>query len=339
MFTIVLGMHFYISFFRHQMPKLFKWCYVICIVFSLLAIFPNPYFLEKEFFVTSKYYTGLAFGPLFEAWGGWVLLLSGYCMTIITRVYLKQLRSKDGAPLGTVKLLLLATTIWAITGVLDTLTGIQAVDLPPLSWIGSFLVTCCIAWILILNIEVLYDERRQLNRDLMHDHLTQAYSRSYFEFQLEEAVSSLSRSESARLHVCIFDIDNFKSVNDHYGHINGDSLLKGISSKTKEIIRDIDCFARIGGDEFVILFAGLDDQQALDIIERIKHQIFESSFGTQPMTFKASCSFGLVSAGPEHNLIDDLSSQLMSYADEALYLAKRKGKNTVEASTIPINPC
>jgi len=337
MFTTVLGLHFYVAFFNYKAPMSLKWCYAICTLFSLLSLVPNQYFLAKEFYTTSRYYTGLAFGPLFQLWGAWILILSVYIIMVLFRIYLRQRKNQDTQSTGTVQLLLAATTIWMITGLGDALTGIQVVDLPPLTWVGSFLVTCCIAWILVLHIDNLYEDRRILSNRLMYDHLTQAFSRSYFEVRLTEAIKTMQRSDFVGLYVCIFDVDDFKAVNDRYGHANGDQLLKGISSITKGSIRPFDCFARLGGDEFALLLTGVqEDNLAIMIVERIRNSILKTSFGVSPHGFNATCSFGLVSAGPEHLRIKDLSNQLLSYADQALYSSKHKGKNAVSVSTLPV---
>lgn len=332
MFTIVLGMHYYVSFFAYKSPKLLKWCYGISTLFSIIALIPNPYFLNKAFYVTSQYYTGLEFGWLFQVWGAWVLFLSGYCMVILVRVYLKQLQTKNKDYLGTLQILLVANTVWAITGVLDTLTSIQVIDIPPITWIGSFLVTCSIAWVLILNIETLYHDRKRLNRDLMHDHLTHALSRNYFELQLDKSLQALSRGSVSNIHVCIFDVDDFKNINDQHGHLNGDELLKGISKITKTFIRETDFFARFGGDEFVILMVGLSDEHAQEILERIRHKVRGSIFGMTNSKFNATCSFGLVKADNAHVHLDNLPQLTMVHADRALYTAKRAGKNTIVLS-------
>lgn len=337
MFTIVLGVHFYVSFFDYKAPVFLKWCYAISTVFSLFTVVPNSYFLSKAFYLTSEYYVGLVYGPLFQLWGVWVLILAAYCVTILVRVYLHKTKSDEHQPMGTVQLLLGASTIWMITGVCDTLTGLQVVDLPPLTWVGSFLVTCCIAWILVLHIDDLYEDRRQMSDRLMYDHLTQAFSRSYFEIRFTKELNILSRSEANRLYVCLFDLDDFKAVNDRYGHVNGDELLKGIARITKDAIRPSDCFARLGGDEFVLILSGLeDDNQAFTIVERIRNSILETSFGIHSEKFNASCSFGIVSAGVEHLTIQDLSGQLLSHADQALYRSKHQGKSAISFSKLPL---
>ncbi|MFA0279912.1 GGDEF domain-containing protein, partial [Vibrio sp. 10N.222.55.F8] len=66
MFTVVLGLHFYVSFFEYDAPVYLKRCYTICTLFAVIALFPNEYFLAKELYPTSTYYTGLSFGPLFQ---------------------------------------------------------------------------------------------------------------------------------------------------------------------------------------------------------------------------------------------------------------------------------
>jgi diguanylate cyclase (GGDEF)-like protein len=335
MFTTVLGLHFYISFFDYRAPRYLKWCYAICSVFSVITLIPTRYFLAKEFHATSDYYTGLAFGPLFELWGAWILVLAAYCLTVLVRVYLRQIKRAENQSLGTVQLLLAATVIWMIAGVSDTLTAIQLFDLPPLTWIGSFLVTCCSAWILVLHIDDLYEDRRQLNQRLMYDHLTKAFSRSYFEIRLAEELKTMAEDESYRLHVCLFDIDDFKTVNDQYGHAMGDELLKGIAEITNRIIRPKDCLARLGGDEFVLLLSDLDKEQAYELIENIRHSIHKTPFGLEKSMFHATCSFGLVSSSSEHLVVEDLANQLLSHADEALYVSKHQGKNRLVSNRLP----
>ncbi|MDP5032201.1 MAG: diguanylate cyclase [Paraglaciecola sp.] len=335
MFTIVLSLHFYIAFFQYKAPILLKWCYAICACFSILAVVPNQYFLSKAFYSTSQYYTGLMYGPLFQMWGAWILILAMYCIFILVNVYVRQRRRHENGATSTVQLLLLANLVWMITGVSDTFTGIQVIDFPPLTWIGSFLVTCSIAWILVLHIDKLYEERRQLNNRLMYDHLTQAFSRSFLEIRLTDVINSISRNKLHGLSVCVFDVDNFKTINDQYGHANGDELLRQITTIIKENIRPSDCIARLGGDEFVILLP--DNQQennAVMIIERIRKHISESLYGIGDHKFNASCSFGIVSATAEHLHFNDLPHQLLSCADEALYSAKHQGKNAIGVATL-----
>jgi diguanylate cyclase (GGDEF)-like protein len=172
----------------------------------------------------------------------------------------------------------------------------------------------------------------------MYDHLTEAFSRSYFEVRLAEAIKIMQRGDLVRLYVCMFDVDDFKAINDRYGHANGDRVLKGVASIARASIRLSDCSARLGGDEFALLLTGVqDDHLAVMIVERIRDRIFEARFGVSPYEFSASCSFGLARAGTEHLRMKDLPDQLLAYADQALYASKHQGKNAVSVSTLPVS--
>lgn len=330
MFTIVLSLHFYIAFFRYKAPAFLKWSYYICAVFALIALVPNQYFLIKAFYSTSKFYVGLEYGLIFQVWGLWILMLAMYCIYILVKVYIRQRRRHTNNNISAVQLLLFANIVWMITGVCDTFTGIQLIDFPPLTWIGSFMVTCSIAWILVLHIDKLYEEKMQLSNRLMFDHLTQAFSRQYLEIKLAEEIDLLTSNESSALVVCVFDIDDFKSINDRYGHVSGDELLKQLTVLIKESIKPSDCIARLGGDEFVIL---LTEQQGENnaqlVLEKIRKRIEETQFGQNASSFSATCSFGIVSVKPGIEYSGNLSEELLSRADEALYAAKRQGKNNI----------
>ena len=337
MFTILLAVHFYVSFFNFKAPVPLMWGYAISAAFSVLCLVPNRYFLAKEYYRTSRYYIGLVFGPLFQAWGLWVIVISLYGILVLFLIYMRMRRSPDRQPTGTVLLLLGATTIWLVTGIGDDLTGIQLIDLPPLTWIGSFLITACIAWILILQIDTLYEEKRQLHGRLMRDHLTDAFSRSYFEVRLTEAIGTMRRGDFAGLYVCMFDVDDFKAVNDNFGHSNGDRVLKEIADIASASIRDSDCAARLGGDEFALLLTGVQDNpMAVAIVERIRASIAGKRFDFGSGETTVSCSFGVVHAGTEHRLLGNLPERLLTCADQALYASKHQGKNAMTVYTLPL---
>ncbi|CAB9494271.1 Diguanylate cyclase (GGDEF) domain-containing protein [Alteromonas macleodii] len=330
MFTLVTSLHFYLAFYSYTAPYFLKWCYVICGIFSVLTAVPSPYFLDNAFYATSKYYTGLKYGLLFEIWGLWILVLGSYCVYILIRVFVRQRSRLEGS--GPILLLLLANTLWLITGIGDTLTGIEIIDLPPLTWLGSFVVTSTIAWVLVLHIDGLYKERRTLNNQLMYDHLTQALSRSFMEVKLNEAIFQIQSSAKNRLAVCIFDVDNFKNINDSYGHSSGDVLLKNITEIVKRHLSSSDCVARLGGDEFVILFSDYHSAlKASDIVEQIRQTIAFTVFKAKAHTFNTTCSFGIVNILSKEDLAEDPAHDILSIADEALYTAKSLGKNTIKS--------
>ena len=335
MFTILLAAHFYSQFFDYRPPLGFKWCYAVNLLFGLICLVPNRYFLAKEFYRTCSYYTGLAFGPIFSLWGAWVLALSCYSLLVLFLVYRRAHRNPESHRKGPVLALLITTAIWLIGGIGDDLTGIQLLDLPPLAWIGSFLIIGCIAWILIRQIDTLYEERQRLHDKLIRDHLTQAFSRGFFEVRLAEAIQSLRRGGLPGLHLGLFDVDGFKHINDRFGHAAGDSVLKHIADTAKAAIRSGDCLARLGGDEFVLLLSGRESEQDAEaIIERIREHVAQAALAIGAEAISASCSFGVVHCRPEHAQLPNLAAQLLAVADRALYASKHKGKNTVSTMNL-----
>ncbi|NMB00546.1 MAG: GGDEF domain-containing protein [Firmicutes bacterium] len=162
------------------------------------------------------------------------------------------------------------------------------------------------------------------NRELFDlsskDPLTGIYNRKKFDDAMDEWIS-ISKKNGNPLSLVLFDIDNFKGVNDNYGHIVGDSVLKEIAVIVSRSIRDVDVFARWGGDEFVILLPKTDLQQAQEIVERIRTRIANSSFATSR---GITCSFG-VAAYKE----SDTKQSLLSRVDDLLIQAKLSGKDRV----------
>jgi len=156
-----------------------------------------------------------------------------------------------------------------------------------------------------------------------HDNLTGLPNRSLLNARLQHALQIAHRQPSL-LAVCFFDIDNFKNINDSYGHDVGDELLITVSKRIQELIRKNDTLARLGGDEFVLVLENLRDKtEVAVIIEKIL-----VSFG-QPMTiddhtFSVTTSIG-ISLYPQDGL--DVNS-LIKFADTAMYQAKGDGKNT-----------
>jgi diguanylate cyclase (GGDEF)-like protein len=335
MFTVVLAVEFVVRFFDYRPPVSLAWCYGVNALFSLICIFPNRYFLDKAFYVTSKYYTGLEFGVLFQVWGVWVVLISLYCILVLYLAYRQIQTRAEHQSVGPVLSLLAVTTFWLITGIGDDLTAVQVIDLPPLAWIGAFLITFNIAGILILQIDTLYKERRELSNQLIRDYLTQTCSRSYFEIRVKQAVASLKSGQVTSVCMCLLDVDDFKSVNDTYGHIVGDSVLKAIGEVVSSSVRSTDCAARLGGDEFAVLLPGIPrDPVALQIVGRIRERVNQLVFPCNEREVRVTCSFGVSRIDGSHSGRPEIIEELMASADEALYSAKRAGKNAIESHSL-----
>ncbi len=335
MFNILLAIHFYVVFFDYVPPVRLGWLYGVNAVFIVLTLVPSRFFLAKEFYRTSDYYIGLSFGAGFRAWGAWIVAMSLYAILILGLVYRRMRKGASRHSESSIVALILTTLVWLVTGISDDLTAMQLLDLPPLTWLGSCLITGCIAWILVLQIDTLYDERRRLNDQLMRDHLTGAYSRGLFDLRLAESIEWLQKGCLPGLCLCVFDVDNFKGINDGFGHAMGDRILKMVANTALQTVRATDCAARLGGDEFVILLPGVPrDTVAVSIIERIRSTIANCAICDADGQVKVSCSFGLVHAGPEHAQVPDLPIHLLKAADRALYAAKRQGKNLVSVQSL-----
>lgn len=156
------------------------------------------------------------------------------------------------------------------------------------------------------------------------DSLTGALNRTAFEEILNREIKKAERY-GGDLSLILFDIDNFKQINDTYGHLFGDQVLKRVASIVSENIRETDIFARWGGEEFMILLPNTGISKAVAVAEKLRRMIEAYRFGED---LTVTVSFGVVSFTN-----GDDSVRLILKADKALYRAKEKGKNRVESFT------
>jgi diguanylate cyclase (GGDEF)-like protein len=156
------------------------------------------------------------------------------------------------------------------------------------------------------------------------DALTQVYCRRYF---LERFSEELKRSRKNKLHLCflMIDLDNFKQLNDHYGHLVGDVILRQVSKTISDMVRQIDFIGRYGGEELSIVLAETDKEQASFAVERIRQAIEALVIKAYDEELKVTVSIG-VATFPDNT---DHMRDLIEMADQALYLAKETGKNKV----------
>ena len=120
----------------------------------------------------------------------------------------------------------------------------------------------------------------------------------------------------------IIDIDNFKQINDQLGHEGGDKVLVEFSKLINNFLRDIDIFARWGGEEFCILLPNTNKKQAIQIVERLIKKVQKANYRIKMMDTVGTISIGVA----EYNSDLDIQA-LISHADNALYQAKEKGRN------------
>jgi len=158
------------------------------------------------------------------------------------------------------------------------------------------------------------------------DSLTGLYNRRYF-YHLANKILKLTSRSNSPISVCMIDIDNFKSINDTYGHHLGDFVIKNLSKNLLEFTRDSDIVARYGGEEFIILFPDTDINGARVITNKICKKIAEQKLESQNSNLSYTVSIG-VSEYKHNSHIDEF----IINADNALYKAKDNGKNQVVIS-------
>ncbi len=159
----------------------------------------------------------------------------------------------------------------------------------------------------------------QMMRDLaQHDGLTGIYTRQYFE-QLANAEFARSKRFKLPLSIAMIDIDDFKSINDTYGHYAGDLVLKEVVSIFNCNIREFDLFGRFGGDEFILLLVNNDAESALVITQRIQEKIEKVSLTYKEFSLQTSVSIGICQLTDQ-----DVLEKVIDCADKKLYEKKRE---------------
>lgn len=171
-------------------------------------------------------------------------------------------------------------------------------------------------------------------RKAREDDLTGTYNRQYF---LDLGEQILKRLQHTHAHAClmILDIDHFKRVNDLYGHITGDLVLRHVVDVCTDALRASDVFGRLGGEEFGILMPDCTPQQGKEAGDRIRHRLTTSPVQVRENeSLTVTTSIGMACTGASGYRL----KRLLIDADDALYAAKRKGRNQVVISAGPANP-
>lgn len=166
----------------------------------------------------------------------------------------------------------------------------------------------------------------ELQQQAEHDHLTSLYNRRYFE-KISSTVIKLGKRSKQKTSIIIIDIDDFKLVNDTYGHHVGDNVIKFLSSSFLKNIRESDIAARVGGEEFVILLPNTNVESAIALASKIRSFVENSIINiNEKQTLKFTISLGV-----DEVLESDLDiTPSLNRADKLLYKAKSSGKNRVE---------
>lgn len=179
----------------------------------------------------------------------------------------------------------------------------------------------------------LSDGNRQLTEAVEHikniavrDELTGLYNRRFLQEVLDRETARARRSGGA-FSVCLIDIDEFKSVNDRFGHATGDAVLEHFGAIAGTGLRSADVLGRMGGEEFLVVLPDTDIQGAIESAERIRRSVEASTFPGLPAGSQLTVTAGVACSEP-----DESASMLLVRADHALYEGKAAGKNTVVAA-------
>jgi two-component system, cell cycle response regulator len=157
----------------------------------------------------------------------------------------------------------------------------------------------------------------------MRDGLTGLFNRRIF----DETLAQQAKSPNMRpVSLLLFDLDNFKQVNDTYGHQSGDQVLKSFARILKESCRGHDLIARFGGEEFAIILSQTKAATAHAIAQRIRNRLAKTVFTFEGRQIQITASIGLATCQKSDTIF---TANLVKQADQALYQAKRTGKNKV----------
>ncbi|MGB0694858.1 MAG: sensor domain-containing diguanylate cyclase [Rhodospirillaceae bacterium] len=196
--------------------------------------------------------------------------------------------------------------------------------------------------ILLIFTRVLRNHQSKLLTMATTDKLTGLLNRQAFEAIFETEIANVRRSGEP-LSILLFDVDDFKRVNDHFGHLGGDEVIRRVADQTATAVREADNVCRWGGEEYIVLLRRCGLEDAGEIAEKIRLRIAEgagekssSVAGDTPESVTVTVSLG----GAQFQ-DGDTRESLVSRADEALYRAKRSGKNRAvmaEGTILPMDP-
>jgi diguanylate cyclase (GGDEF)-like protein len=196
---------------------------------------------------------------------------------------------------------------------------------------------------LVVNLSESHAQLRELNTDLQknnhslqraldrisematRDELTGSHNRRHLMEFLAREKARCDRAASV-FSLAVIDLDYFKRINDSYGHIAGDDVLKQVVALIQRHVRSTDCFARFGGEEFALVYTLTGLEEARQSAERVRHEISTTAMACDSFTIYTSVSIGIAEYRPGESIV-----QLLHRADQAMYVAKSGGRDRVMA--------
>jgi two-component system cell cycle response regulator len=175
------------------------------------------------------------------------------------------------------------------------------------------------------NVEAEYHE--EIYRLTIIDGLTETHNKRYL---MEFLDRELARSERHRrpLGLILFDIDRFKRINDDFGHLAGDAVLRRLAGRVRELVRREELLARYGGEEFAVVLPETPRERAVSFAERVREAVAAHSFEFDGRPIPVTVSLGVADTEGE---VTPRPEELIARADKALYRAKNEGRNCVRA--------
>lgn len=194
-----------------------------------------------------------------------------------------------------------------------------------ISILCPMLVAPLVTWYLVKLLIKIHDLEQKQRQLATYDELTGVMTRRAF-FENFDTLKKISDRNHTHLTLAYIDIDDFKPINDNYGHSAGDKALEKFSEILKNGVRNSDIIARIGGEEFAILLPDTNINGAFTILERLRLTVASEPLQIGEDTINLSVSIGLTHNHIGKELVVD---QLVQQADKALYQAKSEGKNCI----------
>lgn len=207
-----------------------------------------------------------------------------------------------------------------VLGAMEPWTLVEA-SLIPLLLTPSLSYGCLY---LLAKLERTEQELRLLSS---RDALTQAYNRRYVLEQAEAELGRVKKHHCGFFAVLLLDIDFFKQVNDTYGHLAGDAVLRAVCEVLNRQVRVADVIGRYGGEEFMALLPDTDKAQALEVAERLRASLAAMRVAFGAVEIGVTVSIGVACGSGETPAID----VVLAEADRLLYQAKHEGRNRVAA--------
>lgn len=189
---------------------------------------------------------------------------------------------------------------------------------------------------LIAMQDELYRANQKLEQAAITDGLTGCYNRTFFQHYVEHE-AFLCKQRNIPFSILLFDIDHFKQINDQFGHLAGDKVLRATADAVRATLRSVDLLARYGGEEFTIFLPQATREEAQQTADRVMASVLNNEVRTAETSIRVTISMGIVTEDPRDSDEDEggtgpLLHDLFAKADAALYKAKNEGRNRVVVS-------